>query len=99
MTETVLEMRHITKIYSNGFRANLDVCFSARAGEIHALVGENGAGKTTLMKVLFGIEKPERGEVLLYGKPVALKNPADAIQHGIGMVHQHFMLVDSLTVA
>lgn len=99
MAMTILEMRHITKIYSNGFIANNDVCFSADAGEIHALVGENGAGKTTLMKVLFGIEKPEKGEVLLYGKPIQIKSSADAIGHGIGMVHQHFMLVDSLTVA
>ncbi len=99
MAEPILEMRHITKIYSNGFIANNDVCFSACAGEIHALVGENGAGKTTLMKVLFGIEKPEKGEVLLRGKPIQIKNSADAIQYGIGMVHQHFMLVDSLTVA
>lgn len=97
--DNILEMRNISKIYSNGVYANKNVNFSLREGEIHALVGENGAGKTTLMKVLFGIEPLDEGEILMYGKPVAFHSPDDAIKHGICMVHQHFMLVPSLTVA
>ena len=99
MESNILEMNHITKIYPNGFVANQDVTLHARKGEIHALVGENGAGKTTLMKVLFGIEKPDKGEIIYEGKKVEIKCPSDAISLGIGMVHQHFMLVPSLTVA
>lgn len=97
--EDVLSMQHITKIYSNGFVANKDITFSIRKGEIHGLVGENGAGKTTLMKVLFGQERPEEGKILLNGKEVHIENPLMALDYGIGMVHQHFMLVQSLTVA
>lgn len=99
MLDTLLEMRGITKIYSNGFVANKDINFSVAEGEIHALMGENGAGKSTLMKILFGIETPEEGEILLNGKPIKINNPLTAINYGIGMVHQHFMLVPSLTVA
>lgn len=99
MPEEILLMDKITKVYSNGFVANKDVTFSINKGEIHALVGENGAGKTTLMKVLFGIEQPEEGRVLIKGQEVKINNPLDAIAHGVGMVHQHFMLVPSLTVA
>ncbi len=100
MSENViLEMRGITKIYPNGFVANKDVNLAVREGEIHALVGENGAGKSTLMKVLFGVESHEEGEILLHGKPVNITDPISAIDMGIGMVHQHFMLVPSLTVA
>lgn len=97
--ETILEMRHIQKIYSNGVVANKDVSLTLRKGEIHALLGENGAGKSTLMKILFGMERPDGGELLLGGKALSLKSPQDAIAKGIGMVHQHFMLVSSLTVA
>ena len=92
-------MENITKVYSNGFVANKNVNFSVREGEIHALVGENGAGKSTLMKVLFGVEKPDEGRILLRGKEILINNPIVAIKNGIGMVHQHFMLVPSLTVA
>lgn len=99
MLDTLLEMRGITKVYPNGFVANKDVNFSVAGGEIHALMGENGAGKSTLMKILFGIETPEEGEILLNGKPIRIDNPMTAIHYGIGMVHQHFMLVPSLTVA
>ncbi len=95
----ILEMRGITKVYSNGFVANKDVNLAVREGEIHALVGENGAGKSTLMKVLFGVESHEEGDILLHGKPVKIDGPISAIDMGIGMVHQHFMLVPSLTVA
>lgn len=94
-----LSMEHITKIYSNGFIANKDVSLVAKKGEIMGLVGENGAGKTTLMKVLFGQENPEEGRVVLYGKEVKIKNPLEALDYGIGMVHQHFMLINELSVA
>jgi ABC-type uncharacterized transport systems, ATPase components len=97
--EDILSMQNITKIYGNGFVANKNVNFSVKRGEIHGLVGENGAGKTTLMKVLFGQEIPEEGKVLLAGEEVYIKSPLDALKYGIGMVHQHFMLVESLTVA
>ena len=96
---TVLKMEHIMKIYSNGVVANEDVSLELQEGEIHALLGENGAGKSTLMKVLFGIESPDQGKIILNGAETAIKSPQDAIKKGIGMVHQHFMLVPSLTVA
>ncbi len=97
--DIVLAMENITKIYDNGFVANKDINFQLRRGEIHGLVGENGAGKTTLMKVLFGHESPERGRILLNGEEVHIESPLHALALGIGMVHQHFMLVDSLSVA
>lgn len=99
MNGNILEMIGITKIYSNGFIANENVNFSVKKGEIHALMGENGAGKSTLMKVLFGTEKPEEGKIILKDKEIEINNPQEAIKNGIGMVHQHFMLVPSLTVA
>ena len=99
MGDDILVLENITKVYPNGFVANKDVNLRVKKGEIHALVGENGAGKTTLMKVLFGIENAEEGRILLRGEEVQIKNPIDAIHKGIGMVHQHFMLVPSLTVA
>ncbi|BFT73565.1 ABC transporter ATP-binding protein [Paenibacillus sp. P36] len=94
----LLQMRQITKTYGN-LTANSNVDFSLRQGEIHALVGENGAGKTTLMRILYGMEQPTAGDILLNGKKVAFTNPTDAIRHRIGMVHQHFMLFPSFTVA
>jgi len=99
MGEELLSMQNITKVYPNGIVANNRVNFSIRKGEIHALVGENGAGKSTLMKILFGLESPEEGEILLNGKKLHITSPNVAISSGIGMVHQHFMLVPSLTVA
>ncbi|MEG1895883.1 MAG: ATP-binding cassette domain-containing protein, partial [Oscillospiraceae bacterium] len=99
MPEEILLMDKITKVYPNGFVASKEVTFSINKGEIHALVGENGAGKTTLMKVLFGIEQPEEGRILIKGQEVKIHNPLEAIAYGVGMVHQHFMLVPSLTVA
>jgi len=99
MSGEVLRMENITKIYSNGFVANKDITFWLNEGEILALVGENGAGKTTLMKVLFGLENAQSGSVLVREQPVRIQNTLDAIAKGIGMVHQHFMLVPSLTVA
>lgn len=95
----VVEMIGIVKIYPNGIVANKNVNFEVEEGEIHALVGENGAGKTTLMKILFGIEQPTHGQIKIFGKNVHISSPHDAIKLGIGMVHQHFMLVPSLTVA
>jgi len=93
-----LEMRGITKRFP-GVLANDKVDFDVRSGEVHALLGENGAGKSTLMKVLYGMYEPNEGEILLNGKPIKIDSPTDAIKHGIGMIHQHFMLVESLTVA
>lgn len=95
----ILRMENITKIYSNGFMANKNVNLVVNEGEIHALVGENGAGKTTLMKILFGMEDIQGGRILLDGKNADISSPLDAIAKGIGMVHQHFMQVPSLTVA
>ena len=98
-TSDILRMEHITKIYGNGFVANNGINFSVRKGEIHALAGENGAGKSTLMKVLFGEETPEEGHIFYKGEEVHINSPLTAIKMGIGMVHQHFMLVPSMTVA
>jgi simple sugar transport system ATP-binding protein len=92
-----LEMRGITKVFP-GVRANDDISFDLRKGEIHALLGENGAGKSTLMNILYGLYQPDAGEILVNGKPVKIDNPRVAIANGIGMVHQHFMLVPTLTV-
>lgn len=78
--------------------ANHDIHFSVRKGTVHALVGENGAGKSTLMKILYGMQKPDEGTIAINGETVTLGSPADAITRGIGMVHQHFMLADQLTV-
>ncbi|MGB5758357.1 MAG: ABC transporter ATP-binding protein [Acidimicrobiales bacterium] len=94
----LLEMRGITKRFP-GVLANDNVDFDLRAGEVHALLGENGAGKSTLMKILFGLYRPDEGELLLRGERVDIASPTDAINHHIGMVHQHFMLVPTLTVA
>ena len=95
----VVQMKGITKVYPNGVAANQGVDFNLRRGEIHALMGENGAGKSTLMKMLFGLEQPTSGEIWVHGEKLTLSSPTVAISHGIGMVHQHFMLVPSLTVA
>ncbi len=95
----VVQMKGITKIYPNGVAANLEVDFNLRRGEIHALMGENGAGKSTLMKILFGMEQPTGGEIIFNGEKLEITSPTVAINHGIGMVHQHFMLVPSLSVA
>ena len=82
-----------------GVLANDNVCFDVNAGEVHALLGENGAGKSTLMRQLYGLYRPDEGEILIDGKPCVFHSPADAIRAGIGMIHQHFMLVPTLTVA
>lgn len=98
MTDKV-DMRGISKVYPNGVIANKNVDFTVRKGEIHALVGENGAGKSTLMKILYGMEQPSAGEILLNEKPVSIHSTQRAIDLGIGMVHQNFMLVPSFTIA
>ena len=94
-----VQMIKINKVYGNGVAANRDVDFDLLPGEIHALMGENGAGKSTLMKMLFGMEQPTSGEIRVNGERVVLSSPNTAIAKGIGMVHQHFMLVPSLSVA
>jgi simple sugar transport system ATP-binding protein len=91
-------MRGITKRFP-GVLANDHVDFEAAAREVHALLGENGAGKTTLMHILTGLHRPDEGEILLDGTPVAFSSPRDALDAGVGMVHQHFRLVDRFTVA
>ena len=96
-SEYAIEMVHITKKFP-GIIANDDVTIQLRHGEIHALLGENGAGKSTLMSVLFGLYQPEEGKILKDGKEVAIHNPNDANDLGIGMVHQHFKLVECFTV-
>ncbi len=93
----VIEMRNITKEFP-GIIANDDITLQLKRGEIHALLGENGAGKSTLMSVLFGLYQPEKGEIRKNGKVVTIKDPNDANDLGIGMVHQHFKLVDVFTV-
>ena len=93
-----LEMHGITKRFP-GVLANDRVDFDVKSGEVHALLGENGAGKSTLMKILYGLYHPDEGEILIDGKPVTIDSPNDSINLGIGMIHQHFMLVQTLTVA
>src|SRR5690242_10845143 len=91
-------MRGIRKEFP-GIVANDDVSFDVRRGEVHALLGENGAGKSTLMNILYGLYRPDDGEIRLNGKPVSFSSARDAIDAGIGMVHQHFMLIPVMTVA
>ncbi len=99
MTNAV-EMRGIRKYFASTDTLAVDsVDLAVAPGEVHALVGENGAGKTTLMSILYGMVAPDEGEILINGSPVLIKHPNDAIRNGIGMVHQHFKLVPSFTVA
>ena len=95
--EYVIEMLHITKEFP-GIKANDDITLQLKKGEIHALLGENGAGKSTLMSVLFGLYQPEQGVIKKNGVEVTINNPNDATALNIGMVHQHFKLVDVFTV-
>lgn len=96
--EYVIEMLNIRKEFP-GIVANDNINLQVKKGEIHALLGENGAGKSTLMNVLFGLYQPERGEIRVRGEKVHINSPNKANDLGIGMVHQHFMLVDTFTVA
>src|SRR5688572_4482792 len=92
-----VELRGITKRFP-GVVANSDIHLRVTGGTIHAIVGENGAGKSTLMKILYGMYRPDEGEILINGQASHLHTPQQAIAAGIGMVHQHFMLADNLTV-
>ena len=92
-----VEVEGVTKRFP-GVVANDQVTFAVRRGTVHAVVGENGAGKSTLMKMLYGVQRPDEGTIRIGGEEVALHTPADAIEHGVGMVFQHFMLADNLTV-
>lgn len=98
MSDIVLDVQQVTKQFP-GVLANDRVDFSLRRGEIHALLGENGAGKSTLMNIIYGLYEPDAGQILVNGQPAKISNPNDAIALGIGMVHQHFMLVPVFTVA
>ncbi|NOU99826.1 ABC transporter ATP-binding protein [Paenibacillus planticolens] len=95
--QTVVEMRGITKRFP-GIVANDSISFQVKKGEIHALLGENGAGKSTLMNILFGLYEPDEGEILINEQKVDIKDPKKAIELGIGMIHQHFMLVEPYSV-
>lgn len=94
----MLELKNITKTFGSVI-ANNDVSIKVEKGTIHAIVGENGAGKSTIMRIAYGFYNADSGEILVDRKPVQIRNPHDAIALGIGMVHQHFMLVDTMTVA
>ena len=94
----ILEMQNITKRFP-GVLANDRASFQLQRGEIHVLLGENGAGKTTLMNILYGLLQPDEGEIRINGEAVRIHSPLDALAHGVGMVHQHFMLVPNMTVA
>ena len=98
MEDNIIEFKEITKEYQ-GVTANNNIDLAIKSGEIHAIIGENGAGKSTLMKILYGLEQPTRGKILFKGKPTTISSPTKAIDLGIGMVHQHFMLIPSFTVA
>ena len=94
-----IELRHITKRFGTKVVANDDIDLTIDRGEILSLLGENGSGKTTLMNMLAGIYLPDEGEILVEGKPVAIRSPKDAFTHGIGMIHQHYKLVEVFTAA
>ena len=98
MTQNVIEMKEITKKFGD-FVANDHINLTVRKGEIHALLGENGAGKSTLMNMLAGLLEPTSGEIVINGQVVKIDSPSKSSQLGIGMVHQHFMLVEAFTVA
>ena len=93
----ILELKGITKRFP-GVLANDNMDLTLNKGEIHALLGENGAGKSTLMNILYGLYDPDEGEIFVDGEEIIVRSPRDAIAHGIGMVHQHFMLVPVFTV-
>src|SRR5215204_3702890 len=94
----MLELKNITKTFGTVI-ANNDVSIKVQKGTIHAIVGENGAGKSTIMRIAYGFYNADSGEIFVDGKPAQIRTPHDAIALGIGMVHQHFMLVDTMSVA
>ena len=98
MGNTILKLDNVTKVYPNGTVANRDINMEFEKGEIHSIVGENGAGKSTLMKMIFGIEKPSSGVITYKGEETKFNSSMDAIHAGIGMVHQHFMLIPSFSI-
>ncbi|MBQ1321023.1 MAG: ATP-binding cassette domain-containing protein, partial [Solobacterium sp.] len=98
MAETILKLDKVTKVYPNGTVANRDINMEFEKGEIHSIVGENGAGKSTLMKMIFGIEAPSSGTITYKGQETHFASSMDAIKAGIGMVHQHFMLIPSFSI-
>lgn len=98
MSDIILHLKNITKVYDNGVVANKNVTIAFKKGEIHSVIGENGAGKSTIMKIAFGFEKASSGEIYFNGQKVNLNNSLEAIRLGIGMVHQHFMLIPNFTV-
>ena len=98
MNNEILTLKGIVKSFP-GVLANDNIDFFLKKGEIHSLLGENGAGKTTLMNILYGLYTPDEGEISINGKKVIIRTPSDALAQGIGMVHQHFMLVPIMTVA
>ena len=95
----MLQLKNIRKVFHGDCVANDDVSLTVHTGTIHAIVGENGAGKSTAMKIVYGFYNPDEGEIIFNNEPATIRNPHDAIALGIGMVHQHFMLVDDMTVA
>ena len=95
--DAAVELRGITKRFP-GVVANSDINIVVRRGQVHAIVGENGAGKSTLMKILYGMQRPDEGTISVNGSETSFHSPGDAIAAGVGMVHQHFMLADNLTV-
>jgi simple sugar transport system ATP-binding protein len=92
-----LEMQDICKSF-HGIHANQNINLHVEAGEILGLLGENGAGKTTLMNILYGLYQPDSGQIKINGNPIRINNPVESITHGIGMVHQHFMLIQNHSV-
>ena len=94
---SLLQLKHICKSFS-GVYANENINLSVEKGEIHALLGENGAGKTTLVNIIFGLYTADSGEILWKGKPADFASPKEAIEAGVGMVQQHFSLVNKMTV-
>lgn len=95
--ECLLETRNITKKFP-GVLANDKICIEIKKGEIHTLLGENGAGKSTLMNILYGLYQPQEGQIFFDGREVKIESPHKALELGIGMIHQHFMLIPNLTV-
>ncbi|AHH06741.1 hypothetical protein BCD_0675 [Borrelia crocidurae DOU] len=96
MMQNILVLDKVTKLYGD-FVANDNVCINFKKGEIHAILGENGAGKTTLMKIIYGIHRPDGGQIFLRGRELKLKDSSESIRSGIGMVFQHFMLIPKFT--
>src|SRR5690348_7550074 len=97
MSELAIELKGIDKSFGP-VHANKNIDLKVRKGTIHGIIGENGAGKSTLMSILYGFYQADKGAIEIGGKPVAIKDPSAAIAAGIGMVHQHFMLVENFTV-